>query len=510
MECRVKSPSKPVATWYKDGVPIQEGSLYAFVSADLGDSVYLLQLEIRGPSAGDAGHYRCNIRNDEGETNANLALNFEQEEAEVQETPGRKSPRQRREKDSASPRHGSRPGSPKKQLKSREGTPKKSLKSREGTPKKSIRSRTATPTQEIEKQNGVTGETKTMKAEEGSIKRKSDAALPPTDEKRQKLKSGSPPAQQQAKPVEKAPTTPPAATAETTTTTTAAAESAAATAAAPAEATAPPPSSAPTATTRAAAAKASTATSASDFDIRTNEKTRTSYKRAPVVLEAAKSQVPVVIKAKSVKQDQLQRKVAHEGESVTLECELQCDPSTKITWFKDGRAIDPSPEFQTYFDGQIARLKIPRMTEDKSGLFKCTAKSDYGEAHSSAMVKFEHSEDEFDMLKQQHRKSIMELEKTLKEEEARREIEAKRQKIVEENEDEISTPKTDGIQKSPGVAQESLRSETENKPAARPQVSVEQADDRDADEVSLFTVLYSNCFFFFSSFISLHHFIKII
>lgn len=69
------------------------------------------------------------------------------------------------------------------------------------------------------------------------------------------------------------------------------------------------------------------------------------------------------------------------------------------------------------------------------------------------------------MLKQQHRKSIMELEKTLKEEEARREIEAKRQKIVEENEDEISTPKTDGIQKSPGVAQESLRSETENKPA---------------------------------------------
>lgn len=47
MECRVKSPSKPVATWYKDGVPIQEGSLYAFVSADLGDSVYLLQLEIR-------------------------------------------------------------------------------------------------------------------------------------------------------------------------------------------------------------------------------------------------------------------------------------------------------------------------------------------------------------------------------------------------------------------------------------------------------------------------------
>lgn len=31
------------------------------------------------------------------------------------------------------------------------------------------------------------------------------------------------------------------------------------------------------------------------------------------------------------------------------------------------------------------------MTEDKSGLFKCAAANEFGEAHSSAMVKFEHS-----------------------------------------------------------------------------------------------------------------------
>uniref|UniRef100_A0A0M3ITS3 Ig-like domain-containing protein n=1 Tax=Ascaris lumbricoides TaxID=6252 RepID=A0A0M3ITS3_ASCLU len=194
MECRVKSTSRPTAIWYKDGVPIREGALFSVVFTDLGDSQYLCQLEIHGPSAEDAGQYRCNIKNDEGETNANLALNFEQETEERHEkSPGRKSPRERREKDSASPRPGSRPGTPKRQMKSREGTPKKSLKSREGTPRKSIRtpkrqmksregtpkkslksregtprksirSRTATPTQEIEKGTADEAEVKTHKA----------------------------------------------------------------------------------------------------------------------------------------------------------------------------------------------------------------------------------------------------------------------------------------------------------------------------------------------------------
>jgi len=34
------------------------------------------------------------------------------------------------------------------------------------------------------------------------------------------------------------------------------------------------------------------------------------------------------------------------------------------------------------------------MTEEKSGLYKCIANSDYGEAQSSAMIKWENSEEE--------------------------------------------------------------------------------------------------------------------
>ncbi|RCN29622.1 immunoglobulin I-set domain protein [Ancylostoma caninum] len=78
MECKVKSPTPPVAKWMKDGVPLQMGGLYHAVFTDLGDQTFLCQLEIRGPSASDAGQYRCNLRNEQGETNANLALNFEE------------------------------------------------------------------------------------------------------------------------------------------------------------------------------------------------------------------------------------------------------------------------------------------------------------------------------------------------------------------------------------------------------------------------------------------------
>lgn len=67
-----------------------------------------------------------------GETNANLSLNFQQEEAD----------------NSKSPR-------PETSKKNREGTPSRrhKSKSREGSPKKSIRSRTTTPTQELNGSN---------------------------------------------------------------------------------------------------------------------------------------------------------------------------------------------------------------------------------------------------------------------------------------------------------------------------------------------------------------------
>lgn len=38
---------------------------------------------------------------------------------------------------------------------------------------------------------------------------------------------------------------------------------------------------------------------------------------------------------------------------------------------RDGKTVTQSAEYSSSFDGRIARLAISRMTEQKSGLYKC-------------------------------------------------------------------------------------------------------------------------------------------
>ncbi|GMR48821.1 hypothetical protein PMAYCL1PPCAC_19016, partial [Pristionchus mayeri] len=337
MECTVKSASVPTARWMKEGVPLSIGGIFHEAFTPLGDNTYLCQLEIRGPSESDAGQYRCNIKNDQGETNANLALNFQPPDEEPQERkrpPSRsrrsKSPSVKRDKDNMSPRPPSRgPGG------SRPGSPKKQLKSREGTPKKSLRSRTSTPTGEMlspedargaqagwcsDSRRSSKGSDK-MEVDAAAAKRKADSGaaaaaggkegLPPSGDKRSRLSSPKPGA--------------------TTT--------------------------APSAESNAANAK---------------------FKRAPVVVEPALS------------------KSGKSGDRVVIEVEFQCHSSTTISWFKDGKMISSSSsEYSQSWNGNLARLTINRLMEETTGLFKCAANSDYGEAHSSAMVKMEHTDEEY-------------------------------------------------------------------------------------------------------------------
>uniref|UniRef100_A0A915Q578 non-specific serine/threonine protein kinase n=1 Tax=Setaria digitata TaxID=48799 RepID=A0A915Q578_9BILA len=447
MECRVKSISKPHGIWYKNGAPIHESALYSIFFSDLGDSSYLLQLELHNPVAEDAGQYRCNIRNDLGETNANLTLNFEQEPAEQHEKSEKN-----REKDSVSPRpasrQDSRPGSPRKQMKSREGTPKKSLKSRESTPRKSLRSRTATPTQEMEANVSTTAteiseiKTEQMETDSTSAKRKkSVTTLPPTEKKsRQKSprsKSKSP------KPEDAA------GKAKTDTIPTTTAESSK-----PDEMR----SKKSDGGVRGKEIKKKLKDSLTGLDQGTEnwksgisestkiseaeEKKRSQVRKRSLevtetkldsesskaisevdgsVLHASldqqknkdgdekyptksRDQAPIVIKA-------AKSKIAREGDTVILECEFQCDSTTKVNWSRDGKYITNTPDFNSSFDGRIASLRISHMTEDKSGLFKCTARNSYGESHSSAVVKFEHSE-EADYKKQRAEAKNSEAEQT--------------------------------------------------------------------------------------------------
>uniref|UniRef100_A0AC34RIM6 Twitchin n=1 Tax=Panagrolaimus sp. JU765 TaxID=591449 RepID=A0AC34RIM6_9BILA len=360
MECKVKSASKPTAKWSKDGISLGGGN-FKELFTDLGENMYLCQLEIRKPSSSDAGQYRCNIKNDQGETNANLSLNFQQEEAPE----GRRSPSVGRKSPRAKTPSSSRPSTPSK--KHREGTPSKK-KSRESSPKKTIRSRTSTPTQELQSQSGNTTlqpEATTQKTVEkmevdsaAGTKRKSDAGLPPAP-KREKSRSRSPAPQS------------------------------------------------------------------------------TENKRAPVVVGPLKS------------------KTATKGEKVILECVLQCHSNTKITWFKDSQVITSSSEYSFSFDGRTAQLSINRMSQDKAGLYKCEANSDYGNSQSSAVVKFENIEEKEEetrepMLSQQDsgkleetsnkRRSITTDEKVVPEKQRATGDQIPKNSIEQQEEEEEETP----------------------------------------------------------------------
>ncbi|WKY05591.1 hypothetical protein Q1695_006081 [Nippostrongylus brasiliensis] len=332
MECKVKSPTPPVAKWMKDGVPLQMGGLYHAVFTDLGDQTFLCQLEIRGPSASDAGQYRCNLRNEQGETNANLALNFEEPDPnERQEKKGRRSPSEKR-KDASSPRppsrqgNGSRPGSPKKALKSREGTPKRSLKDKEGSPsKKSMRSRTSTPTQESantlapEDAAPQAGDSRRssksmdkMEVDSATSKRKPEGLPVPPSNDEKKMRRSSPAPQEQ---------------------------------------------------------KSSASAAASKRD---------KFTRPPIVMEASRSQT------------------GKQGDTVHLEVEWQCHTSTVIEWFKDGKKLSmTNGDYHSSFDGVKARLTVNNLTEDKTGLYKCHAVCEFGEGQSSAMVKMDVPDEEY-------------------------------------------------------------------------------------------------------------------
>ena len=53
---------------------------------------------------------------------------------------------------------------------------------------------------------------------------------------------------------------------------------------------------------------------------------------------------------------------------------------------RDGVELKPSLNIRTSFDGVNARLAILHVDETNSGLIKCHATSQFGDAQSSAMI----------------------------------------------------------------------------------------------------------------------------
>lgn len=81
LECILEANPYPEITWYLGTKVIKDDSRHKMTKQETGLNTYLLGLEISEPTLDDGGTYRCNAINEKGESNANIALNFQSNDA---------------------------------------------------------------------------------------------------------------------------------------------------------------------------------------------------------------------------------------------------------------------------------------------------------------------------------------------------------------------------------------------------------------------------------------------
>lgn len=77
MECILEAHPVPDITWYCADKQITDSSRTKLSRKAISKDSYVLTLEIKNPTKEDGGNYRCNAFNMYGESNANIALNFQ-------------------------------------------------------------------------------------------------------------------------------------------------------------------------------------------------------------------------------------------------------------------------------------------------------------------------------------------------------------------------------------------------------------------------------------------------
>lgn len=87
LQCYLEANPFPEIAWFHGTTRIQNGARHKISEKSEGKDAYLLQLEIKNPVNEDGGTYRCNACNGLGESNANIALNFQgNDESEAEST----------------------------------------------------------------------------------------------------------------------------------------------------------------------------------------------------------------------------------------------------------------------------------------------------------------------------------------------------------------------------------------------------------------------------------------
>lgn len=82
LECILEAKPFPEIRWFNGTNQVMEGVRFKTGKKEISKDTFQLWLEIKEPSTSDGGTYRCHAANDLGESNANIALNFQETEEE--------------------------------------------------------------------------------------------------------------------------------------------------------------------------------------------------------------------------------------------------------------------------------------------------------------------------------------------------------------------------------------------------------------------------------------------
>lgn len=77
MECVIEAHPVPDIAWYQGEKSVVGSNRIKMSRKAISKDSYILTLEISNPTREDGGNYRCNAFNLYGESNANIALNFQ-------------------------------------------------------------------------------------------------------------------------------------------------------------------------------------------------------------------------------------------------------------------------------------------------------------------------------------------------------------------------------------------------------------------------------------------------
>ncbi|XP_074532073.1 myopalladin [Halichoeres trimaculatus] len=92
----------------------------------------------------------------------------------------------------------------------------------------------------------------------------------------------------------------------------------------------------------------------------------------------------------------LQELLAPEGQMVVLKCCVKGLPSPQVDWYRDGKLLGGSPDFQIHqnrpprsglHNDDVCSLVIARVCPEDSGVFTCTASNPYGTTTSTALLR---------------------------------------------------------------------------------------------------------------------------